>query len=157
MEKHALAAIENVVNNGEMMCEGKHKPQGKYGHYFVGRSKLNGKEVKCWYNPRIPTVVVKEELMKTEQYTGRYEWCTINGKRRRKYPLASIILKGGEFHGYGDAIVVPGLTKDIIFTSRDYEQTRSDKVLAHSNVREKNTKSEESRRENRGRTKALCE
>src|SRR6218665_714465 len=106
--------------------------------------------MKCWYNPRIPTVVIKEELVKTEQYTGRYEWCTINGKRRRKYPLASIFLKGRKFDGHGDAIVVPGLKKDIIFTSEDYEQTRSDKVSAHSNVRENNTKSEESRRENRG-------
>ena len=59
-------------------------------------------------------------------------------------------LEGGEFEGHGDAIVVPGLKKDIICTSKDYEQTRSDKVSAHSNVRENNTKSEESRRENRG-------
>src|SRR6218665_1728705 len=145
-----LVLQEKVGNNGEMRCEGKNKPQRKYGDYFVGRSELNGKEVKCWYNPRIPTVVVKEELVKTEQYTGRYEWCTINGRRRRKYPLASINLEGGEFEGHGDAIVVTGLKKDIIFTSKDYEQMRSDKVSAHSNVRENNKKSEESRRENRG-------
>src|SRR6218665_3704796 len=149
-DNHTLAVEDNVVNNGKMKCEGKNKPQRKYGDYFVGRSKLNGKEVKCWYNPRIPTVVVKEELVKTEQYTGRYAWCTINGKSRRKYPLASIFIKGGKFDGHGDAIVVPGLKKDIIFTSKDYEQTRSDKVSAHSNVRENNTKSEESPRENRG-------
>src|SRR6218665_2736451 len=146
MDNHALAALENVVNNSKMRCEGRNKPQGKQRDYFVGRSKLSGKEVKCWYNPRIPTVIVKEELVKTEQYTGRYEWCTINGKRRRKYPLASIILEEGEFEGHGDAIVVPGLKKDIIFTSKDYEQTRSDKVSAHSNVRENNTKSEGDKR-----------
>src|SRR6218665_3681412 len=54
MDNHALAAVKNIVNNGKMKCEGKNKPQRKYGDSFVRRSKLNGIEVKCWYNPRIP-------------------------------------------------------------------------------------------------------
>src|SRR6218665_4200015 len=91
----------------------KREPEARMGYkdYFIGRGKINGREVKCWCNPRVSTVVIKRELVRPYQYTGRYKWCMITGKVRRRYPLAKIILKGEEFEGNEDAVVVPGLRK----------------------------------------------
>ena len=36
--------------------------------YFIGRGEINGREVKCWCNPRVATVVIKRELVRPDQY-----------------------------------------------------------------------------------------
>ena len=120
-----------------------------YKDYFIGRGKINGREVKCWCNPRVATVVIKRELVRPDQYTGRYKWCTITGKVRRRYPLAKIILEGEEFEGNGDAVVVPGLRKDVILTSGVYEQVKSNKESVRLRAHDKMTKREDLRRVNR--------
>lgn len=70
VEDQALAAVATVVNDGDKGFEEKNKPHGKDQDYFVGRSKLNGKDVKCWYNPRMSTVVIKRELVNWYIDTG---------------------------------------------------------------------------------------
>jgi len=63
----------------------------------------------------------------------------ITGKVRRRYPLAKIILKGEEFEGNEDAVVVPGLRKDVILTSGVYEQVKSNKESVRLRAHDKMT------------------
>src|SRR6218665_2897796 len=122
-ENHKMAAVETVVNDRgiggdeEVSERFSNRPKETNRDYFARIDKVNGREIKCWYNPGLTKMLIQPGLIQQQQYTGRYRWYAVNGRIRRRYRTAKIIFAGRGYYFEEEVLEVPGLKKEFIYTS----------------------------------------
>src|SRR6218665_791494 len=115
--------VETVVNDRgiegdeEVWERFSNRPKETNRDYFDRIDNVNGREVKCWYNPGLTKMLIQPGLIQPQQYTGRYRWHAVNGRIRRRYRTAKIIFCGRGCYFEEEVLEVPGLKKEFIYTS----------------------------------------
>ncbi len=80
----------------------------------ISEGSVNGEKVKVMRDTGCSSVVVKSELVKPEQFTGKYKDCMLIDGSVRRFPVAEIQIQSKYFEGTSEALVMKTPVFDLI-------------------------------------------